>query len=422
MEITDCSIKRVIYPASPGKSQASEHLPLECGINPNCTTSRLRAMTVKMFEQATRAPQSLGARLPGIDQTVETSQMQDLTEGLSIELKSGDVAEMWDGVVMAMSKRLRAKFSPQLRILHEDPLLALPEGVTPLSPILEMRPHQTWFDGQRVMLVVPACAGAEAAWRSSPDGIWEQIEDVEFFAGCAVIYLSHFCQLFLGTCRNEHGLNRSVPSSKLIMLHAHCFSCGMQTHLQCCQNPNILWDCHEGDLPGSTYRGFVSGFYHGPQWAEHMPWASNQFLPASDEDDPCTLSFLSRAGKTFCWPPAWDMQTCMQVIVGNQSPICRPQCACTHLVPTQVSAMSLQIQRSITAPGSCTHCQFVQHFLTSPGRGWTLRPRVVVAFVAANCMDLLDLRIGWVLVEPEYTWTQAVRSAACSAQGDLCPS
>ena len=153
-------------------------------------------------------------------------------ESLVIRLGPGDMAQMKDGILMAMSKDLRSAFSPTCRVVREDLPIKLPDHVVPLSPILDLHPHYTGFAGQRVMIVLPVCVGAEKAWRSLPGGEWEEVMEVEFFPGRVIMYLDHFCFAFAGTefpkrqnLQVRGFLNRDKQAARFALVHADCDAC-----------------------------------------------------------------------------------------------------------------------------------------------------------------------------------------------------
>ena len=187
-------------------------------------------------------------------------------ESLVIRLGPGDVAQMKDGILMAMSKDLRSAFSPTCRVVREDLPIKLPNHVVPLSPILDLHPHYTDFAGQRVMIVLPVCVGAEKAWRSLPGGEWEEVMEVEFFPGRVIMYLDHFCYACAGTefpkrqnLQVRGFLNRDKQAARFALVHADCEGCeqNLQSRYEKgnlagfieCEEPKDVGECqHMGEF------------------------------------------------------------------------------------------------------------------------------------------------------------------------------
>ena len=224
----------------------------------------------------------------------------ELSAGLVIELRVGDIAEMKNGVLMAMPKTLRDKFSPGFRVVTEDPPVPLPKGVVPLSPILELHPHDETFKGQHVMLVLPTCTGAQKAWRSVPGGDWEEVANVEFFAGTAVIYLDHFCLAFVGTdnptptrLKVRGFLETGEQAAKFAVVHANCANCQQELAEECCQDPETLQGFEECTPPkdAGKYRHEqeIVLSHQSQPWMERvllefdkMPFVTSSVLPVQN--------------------------------------------------------------------------------------------------------------------------------------------
>ena len=219
--------------------------------------------------------------------------------------------------MLAMSKRLQEKSGPTFQILEESSQ-ALPKGVTPLSPILALHPHDTEFQ-EPIMLVLPTCTGAEKVWRSRTSGGWEPIQDVEFFGNYAVVVLSHFCEMFVGTNSQREQLivqgflDPNTRSAKCAVMHATCAACEEELkRLQCFQNPDILdgfEKCNPPKFPGSFAHGEVLVLSHG-EGTEEVPLKFNRFpritsqvqslfatyFQVSIEDEPHIFRSASLAG------------------------------------------------------------------------------------------------------------------------------
>ena len=201
------------------------------------------------------------------------------TEGLVVYLGFGDVAEIRHGILMAMPKQLHSEFAPCFQILR-DPPTPFPPGVVPLSPVLDLRPHGVNFGGQRVLLVLPACEGAEKAWRSTDANGWEEVEDVEFFPGKAVLHLEHFCAAFVGTDHPQPRrlkvrgfLASSRHAAKCAIVHANCAACDEGLQLDC-EDADILGGFEECVPPKATgmYRhGEELILSQGGHWSQRVP-------------------------------------------------------------------------------------------------------------------------------------------------------
>eukprot|EP00439_Symbiodinium_sp_Y106_P059650 s481_g8.t1 len=125
----------------------------------------------------------------------KTAVTFDKVHGLFVSLGQDDFAQIRHGVVMIARRHSRARF--ETADLEECP--KLPPNVCPLSPVLKLLPHEARFDEEPVLLIIRVCTGAQAVWRSSSDGGWESLPDAKFYPGHAVLWLDHFCELFVGT-------------------------------------------------------------------------------------------------------------------------------------------------------------------------------------------------------------------------------
>ena len=123
----------------------------------------------------------LGAVPPGAD-------------GPVLRLGPGDVARISGRVLLAASQKLHAEFELRCEAVSLDRPVRLPVNVVPMSPIVDLHPQSQDFGRERVLLVLPACTGAEKAWCSMPDGSWE-VSNVRFCSGYGVLCLEHFCLL-----------------------------------------------------------------------------------------------------------------------------------------------------------------------------------------------------------------------------------
>ena len=83
---------------------------------------------------------------------------------------------------------------------------------------------------------MPACAGADTVWRSTPAG-WEKLDTVTFDDGGATVALGHFCDLVItGKCiplkcigfLHPHGEN-----AQIVIMHIGCEFCQSGLELLC---------------------------------------------------------------------------------------------------------------------------------------------------------------------------------------------
>ena len=121
----------------------------------------------------------------------ETSS-HDVTD---ILLGDNDLVQVKDGIVMVRRVATLEDVLADFEIVEMEKV-ELPEGVTPLSPILQLTPENHEFDTP-VHLIIPVCVGATKAWRSCPDG-WEELREAVFFQGYMRVSLTHFCLIFAG--------------------------------------------------------------------------------------------------------------------------------------------------------------------------------------------------------------------------------
>ena len=188
------------------------------------------------------------------------------------------------------NRSLHARLSPGFDIVREEPPTPLPEGVVPLSPIVDLFPHNTAFGGQRVVVVLPTCSGADKAWRSLPEGGWEELTEVEFFGGHAALRLDHFCKTFLGTqspqprrLKVRGFLSRTQRAAKCALVHSLCDGCEEQLRQTCCQDPDELAgfdECSPPKLAGLYEHGEELVLSHGKEdqeWSQRVKLLFNRF-------------------------------------------------------------------------------------------------------------------------------------------------
>ncbi|CAE7222969.1 nphp3 [Symbiodinium sp. CCMP2456] len=177
------------------------------------------------------------SRAHGPKTPIQTAVTYDKVDGLAVTLGHRDFTQIRQGVVMIARRHSHARFA--ISDLEECP--KLPPNVCPLSPVLKLLPHETRFDEEPVLLIIRVCTGAQAAWRSSSDGGWESLPDVKFFPGYAVLWLDHFCELFVGTdgtcAPKPRGMlvrgfvDGATGRGKCAVLHTNCPSCTHQLEL-----------------------------------------------------------------------------------------------------------------------------------------------------------------------------------------------
>ncbi|CAE7944431.1 unnamed protein product [Symbiodinium sp. KB8] len=195
-----------------------------------------------------------------------TVVVHDKVDGLLVTLGRYDFAQVRNGVVMVSRRHSRARF--QIADLKECP--GLPANVCPLSPVLKLLPHDSRFEDAPVLLIIPVCTGSPTVWRSSSDGSWESLPYAKFYPRHAVLYLDHFCELFIGTdgaCSPKmmgvlvRGfMDTTTGRGKCAVLHTNCPSCTQQLvpTSDCRADPEVLRGFDECEP------AFFAGFYcHG---------------------------------------------------------------------------------------------------------------------------------------------------------------
>ena len=161
------------------------------------------------------------------------SFVHKVVEGLVVMLGAGDVAQLRGGVVMVVTKRVYEMHKPRFEPVGREPCPPLPGAAVALSPILDLSPHEVPFDDP-VLLIVPVCTGADAAWRSLPQGGWEELVCLQFCPGFAILRLDHFCQVVVGSSgrvrapisvRGFINRHREPPVARWAILQDGCDTC-----------------------------------------------------------------------------------------------------------------------------------------------------------------------------------------------------
>ena len=185
--------------------------------------------------------------------------------GLLVTLGRCDFAQIRHGVVMISRRHSCARFE----VANLDECRKLPANVCPLSPILELLPHEARFE-EPVILIIPVCTGAQAAWRSSSEGGWTSLPNAEFYPGHAVVRLDHFCELFVGSNGSSPPppkqilvrgfMDGTTRKGKCAVLHTNCRSCNreLETSSDCRMDPEVLRDFEE-----CSPSFFAGSFSHG---------------------------------------------------------------------------------------------------------------------------------------------------------------
>ena len=83
---------------------------------------------------------------------------------------------------------------------------------------------------------MPACAGADTVWRSTPAG-WEKLDTVTFDDGRATVALGHFCDLVItGKCIPLKCIGFLHPlgeNAQIVIMHIGCKFCQSGLELLC---------------------------------------------------------------------------------------------------------------------------------------------------------------------------------------------
>ena len=139
------------------------------------------------------------------------------------------------------------------------------ESKVVLSPLVKLEPEEVTFS-KPVKLVMPACAGATTAFRSS-SGTWSEVP-MKFEDGEVQIILDHFCEVLVaGESRPLKAMGfikETPPMAKLSILHVGCTSCNrslevyktdddMLQHFLKCQDAPSLGDYFDNDPDHLVY-------------------------------------------------------------------------------------------------------------------------------------------------------------------------
>ncbi len=127
---------------------------------------------------------------------------------IEILLEDYDLVQVKDGIVMVRRVATLEDVLADFKIVEMEEV-ELPEGVTPLSPILQLTPENHDFDTP-VHLIIPVCVGATKVWRSCADG-WEELGEGVFFQGYVRVRLTHFCLIFAGDRQVKAADTVAVP-------------------------------------------------------------------------------------------------------------------------------------------------------------------------------------------------------------------
>ena len=135
------------------------------------------------------------------------------------------------GINLIVHEKVLQKDSPRVKIVdwshtwRNSAATVLGEKVC-LSKLVQLTPEDVTFE-KPVRLVMPACIGAETAYRSTGD-TWEEVP-MKILDGEVEIELEHFCRAFVAG--EPHPLKAmgfimpSLPSAKLGILHVGCPAC-----------------------------------------------------------------------------------------------------------------------------------------------------------------------------------------------------
>ena len=153
--------------------------------------------------------------------------LRRIDKGLLVELKTGYEAVISDGIMAVAKGDVAERF--HFEVLPSSKMLSdMPDAVA-LSPILRLNPEKETFT-EPVLLIVPVCEGATKVWRSREAGGWDEVADVKFMAGHAILHLDHFCDMFSGiegtpskTIKVIGLINDS--SAKFAITHISCDHC-----------------------------------------------------------------------------------------------------------------------------------------------------------------------------------------------------
>ena len=135
------------------------------------------------------------------------------------------------GMKLIVHEKVLQKDSPKVKIIdwshtwRNSAATVLGEKVC-LSKLVQLTPEDVTFE-KPVRLVMPACIGAETAYRSTGD-TWEEVP-MKILDGEVEIEMDHFCEAFVAGARRPLKamgfIMPSLPSAKLGVLHIGCPAC-----------------------------------------------------------------------------------------------------------------------------------------------------------------------------------------------------
>ncbi|CAK9069339.1 unnamed protein product [Durusdinium trenchii] len=162
---------------------------------------------------------------PGLRPDVSHPRKSEIDPGFDTEVASHKNIS----ILMIVPKSVSLHHKPTVEIIDVGKTI-LPKGVVPASPFIQLKPEGVTFP-KPVRLLVPVCYGANAAWRSTPDGSWEEVP-AQFRGGYMEVYLTHFCQLCASKVVSALSIKAvaflkpgSPPEATLAFLEVNCQQC-----------------------------------------------------------------------------------------------------------------------------------------------------------------------------------------------------
>ena len=173
------------------------------------------------------------------------------TGGPTVCLGHDEVADFHQDILIVMKMYVKETYAPAFRVIDSEFSESIAPGAIRLSPHLRLTPEHVDFPDP-VHLYVPACTGADTAWRSTSEG-WEELPSdmVTFQAGYAHLQLDRFCDIFLGKKADDDlvlktkvacYVNPEHLKARLVFSHVKCAKCS------CSCDADVEDYCQDDDL------------------------------------------------------------------------------------------------------------------------------------------------------------------------------